>query len=162
MVNNKKNKIEVKLEKVKGCEDLPLPFSASEYSSGTDLLCAESSEIVLKPREIRLVSTGIRIMIPAGYEGQIRPRSGLALKYGITILNSPGTIDADYRGEVKVILINLGENDFIIRRGDRIAQLVIQKVYVPDFKIVSSLSRTKRGEGGFGHSGIRTSNQTKT
>jgi dUTP pyrophosphatase len=96
-------------------------------------------------------------MIPKGYEGQIRPRSGLALKYGITVLNSPGTVDSDYRGIVKVILINLGEEKFIIHRGDRIAQLVIQKVFFPNFKLVKILNKTKRGEGGFGHSGIKNS-----
>jgi dUTP pyrophosphatase len=93
-------------------------------------------------------------MIPKGYEGQIRPRSGLALRYGITVLNTPGTIDSDYRGIVKIILINLGEEEFIIQRGDRIAQLVIQKIFFPNFELVETLDKTKRGEGGFGHSGI--------
>ena len=152
------DKLEIKIEKVKGCEDLPLPVSASEFSSGVDLLSAETSEIILKPGQIKIISTGIKIMIPEGFEGQIRPRSGLALKYGITVLNTPGTIDSDYRGIVKVILINLGEKDFIIQRGDRIAQLVIQKVFSPDFKLVKTLNNTKRGEGGFGHSGIKTQN----
>jgi len=148
------NKIEIKVEKVKDCEDLPLPISSSKFSSGVDLLSAETSEIILKPGKTKLVSTGIKIMIPKGYEGQIRPRSGLALKYGITVLNTPGTIDSDYRGIVKVILINLGEKEFVIQRGDRIAQLVIQKVFFPDFKLIQTLNKTKRGEGGFGHSGI--------
>jgi len=151
------NKIEIKIEKVRGCEDLPLPVSTSELSSGVDLLSAEASDAVLKPGKIKLISTGIKIMIPKGYEGQIRPRSGLALKHGITVLNTPGTIDSDYRGIVKVILINLGEEDFNIQRGDRIAQLVIQKIFSPNFKIVKTLDKTKRGEGGFGHSGIGTS-----
>jgi dUTP pyrophosphatase len=155
-VENKK--IEIKIEKVKGCEDLALPISASKFSSGVDLLCAEAENIVLKPGKIKLVSTGIKIMIPEGYEGQIRPRSGLALKHGITVLNTPGTIDSDYRGIVKIILINLGEEDFNIQRGDRIAQLVIQKIFSPDFKIVETLDKTKRGEGGFGHSGVRNTN----
>ncbi len=154
----KKNRIEIKIEKVKGSEDLPLPISTSEFSSGVDLLSAEVSETVLHPGKIKLISTGIKIMIPKGYEGQIRPRSGLALKCGITILNTPGTIDSDYRGIVKVILINLGEEEFIIQRGDRIAQLVIQKIFFPNFKLVETLDETKRGEGGFGHSGVRTSN----
>jgi len=152
MINN--NKINIKVEKVKGCEDLPLPISVSKFSSGVDLLSAENSKIILKPGKIIFVSTGIKIMIPKGYEGQIRPRSGLALKYGITVLNTPGTIDSDYRGIVKVILINLGEKEFVIQRGDRIAQLVIQKVFFPDFELVPTLNKTKRGEGGFGHSGI--------
>ncbi len=149
------NKIEIKIEKVEGCEDLPLPISASKFSSGVDLLCAEAADTVLKPGKRKLISTGIKIMIPEGYEGQIRPRSGLSLKHGITVLNTPGTIDSDYRGIVKVILINLGEEDFKIQRGDRIAQLVIQKIFFPNFKIVETLDKTKRGEGGFGHSGIR-------
>lgn len=151
------NKIEIQVEKVMGCEDLPLPISASKYSSGVDLYSAENFEIALKPGKTKLVSTGIKIMIPQGYEGQIRPRSGLALKHGITVLNTPGTIDSDYRGIVKVILINLGEKEFVIQRGDRIAQLIIQKVFLPDFKLVKALNNTKRGEGGFGHSGIKTS-----
>jgi len=151
------NKIEIKVEKVKGCEDLPLPISASKFSSGVDLYSAETSEVTLKPGKTKLVSAGIKIMIPQGYEGQIRPRSGLALKHGITILNTPGTIDSDYRGIIKVILINLGEKEFIIQRGDRIAQLIIQKVFLPDFKLVKTLNNTKRGEGGFGHSGIKIS-----
>jgi dUTP pyrophosphatase len=152
-------KIEIKIEKVRGCEDLPLPVSTSEFSSGVDLLSAEASDIVLKPGKIKLISTGIKIMIPKGYEGQIRPRSGLAFKRGITVLNTPGTIDSDYRGIVKVILINLGEEEFIIQRGDRIAQLVIQKIFFPNFKLVETLDETKRGEGGFGHSGIKYSNK---
>jgi len=151
------NKIEIKIEKVRGCEDLPLPVSISEFSSGVDLLSAEASDTVLKPGKIKLISTGIKIMIPKGYEAQIRPRSGLALKYGVTVLNTPGTIDSDYRGIVRVILINLGEKDFNIQRGDRIAQLVIQKIFSPNFKLVGTLDKTKRGEGGFGHSGIGTS-----
>lgn len=148
------NKIEIKIEKVEGCEDLSLPISASKFSSGVDLVSAVSADTVLKPGKIKLISTGIKIMIPEGYEGQIRPRSGLALKHGITVLNTPGTIDSDYRGIVRVILINLGEEDFNIQRGDRIAQLVIQKIFFPNFKIVETLNKTKRGEGGFGHSGI--------
>ena len=148
------NKIEIKIERVRGCEDLPLPVSTSELSSGVDLLSAEVSDTVLKPGKIKLISTGIKIMIPEGYEGQIRPRSGLALKHGITVLNTPGTIDSDYRGIVKIILINLGEEEFIIQRGDRVAQLIIQKIFFPNFKLVETLDKTKRGEGGFGHSGI--------
>ncbi|GAH84081.1 unnamed protein product [marine sediment metagenome] len=151
------NRVEIKIEKLKGCEDLPLPISTTEFSSGVDLLSAEPSNIVLKPGKIKLISTGIKIMIPKSYEGQIRPRSGLALKHGITVLNTPGTIDSDYRGIVKVILINLSKKEFVIQRGDRIAQLVIQKVFFPDFKLVPTLNKTKRGEGGFGHSGIKIS-----
>ena len=152
----KNNEIEIKLEKVEGCEDLPVPVSASKYSSGVDLFSAENHEVFIKPNEIKMVSTGIKIDIPDGYEGQVRPRSGLAIKHGITVLNSPGTIDSDYRGIVKIILINLSEKIFSIQRGDRIAQLVIQKIFFPNFKVVQSLNNTKRGEGGFGHSGIKT------
>ena len=152
----KNNEVEIKIEKIEGCEDLPIPLSASKYSSGVDLFSAEEHEISIKPNEIKLISTGIKIDIPDGYEGQVRPRSGLAVKHGITVLNSPGTIDSDYRGIVKVILINLGGKEFSIQRGDRIAQLVIQKIYFPNFKVVQSLNNTKRGEGGFGHSGLKT------
>lgn len=152
----KNNEVEIKIEKIEGCEDLPIPLSASKYSSGVDLFSAEEHEISIKPNEIKLISTGIKIDIPDGYEGQVRPRSGLAVKHGITVLNSPGTIDSDYRGIVKVILINLGGKEFSIQRGDRIAQLVIQKIYFPNFKVVQSLNNTKRGEGGFGHSGVKT------
>ena len=152
----KNNEVEIKIEKIEGCEDLPVPLSASKYSSGVDLFSAEEHEISIKPNEIKLISTGIKINIPDGYEGQVRPRSGLAVKHGITVLNSPGTIDSDYRGIVKVILINLGGKEFSIQRGDRIAQLVIQKIYFPNFKVVQSLNNTKRGEGGFGHSGVKT------
>jgi dUTP pyrophosphatase len=118
----KNNRIEIKIEQIKGCKDLPLPVSTSEFSSGVDLLSAEALNTVLKPGKIKLISTGIKIMIPKGYEGQVRPRSGLAFKHGITVLNTPGTIDSDYRGIVKVILINLGAEEFVIQRGDRIAQ----------------------------------------
>ena len=152
----KNNEVEIKIEKIEGCEDLPIPLSASKYSSGVDLFSAEEHEISMKPNEIKLISTGIKIDIPDGYEGQVRPRSGMAVKHGITVLNSPGTIDSDYRGIVKVILINLGGKEFSIQRGDRIAQLVIQKIYFPNFKVVQSLNNTKRGEGGFGHSGVKT------
>ena len=152
----KNNEVEIKIEKIEGCEDLPVPLSASKYSSGVDLFSAEEHEISIKPNEIKLISTGIKIDIPDGYEGQVRPRSGLAAKHGITVLNSPGTIDSDYRGIVKVILINLGGKEFSIQRGDRIAQLVIQKIYFLNFKVVQSLNNTKRGEGGFGHSGVKT------
>jgi len=148
------NKIEMRIGKGGGGEGWGLPISRGEFSSGVDLLSAEASDIVLKPRKIKLISTGIKMMIPIGYEGQIRPRSGLALKHGITVLNTPGTIDSDYRGIVKIILINLSEEEFIIKRGDRIAQLVIQKIFFPNFKLVETLDKTGRGEGGFGHSGI--------
>lgn len=149
------DKVLVKIEKEKGCEDLPLPKAASKYSSGIDLQSAESKIIELNPGERVLISTGIKISIPPGYEAQVRPRSGLAYKYGITVLNTPGTIDADYRGVIKVILINHGQESFFINRGDRIAQLVVQKITQPLLVEIQELDNTKRGEGGFGHSGIK-------
>jgi dUTP pyrophosphatase len=134
--------------------DLPLPAYLSPQASGLDLPAAVSEEVVLAPGEIRLIPTGLALAIPPGYEGQIRPRSGLALKHGITLINSPGTIDADYRGEIGLAVINLGPRPFTIRRGDRLAQLVIQKVYRPEIRLVSTLPDTDRGAGGFGHSGV--------
>ena len=146
--------IKVEIAHIKGSEDLPLPKYMTEHASGMDLMAAVKEDTVLKPGEIKLVSTGVQIAIPPGYEGQVRPRSGLALNHGISIVNSPGTIDADYRGEVGVILMNLGKKDFLIRRGDRIAQLVINKVARADLVYVDKLTKTSRNEGGFGHTGL--------
>ncbi len=120
--------VKVKIKRFAHAEDLQLPFYATPGSAGMDLLYAGYEEVVLKPFERKLLPTGIAIELPEGYEAQVRPRSGLALKHGITVLNTPGTIDSDYRGEIKVILINLGNQDFVIRRGDRIAQLVVVEV----------------------------------
>jgi dUTP pyrophosphatase len=118
-------------------------------------ICAGAEEsITLKPGDIELIPTGFAISLPDGFEAQIRPRSGLAVKHGIGIINSPGTIDADYRGEVKIALINLGKEDFIIRRGDRIAQMVINKTYQARFDVVESLDVSLRNDGGFGHTGV--------
>ncbi len=146
--------VEVLLEVLEHAQGLPLPFMATPGSSGADLHAAVGSEIVLDPGDTVLVPTGLRISVPPGYEWQIRPRSGNALKHGVTVLNSPGTVDSDYRGEVKVILANLGRSPFIIKRGDRIAQAVLAPVVRPRFVAVDSLPETSRGEGGFGHSGI--------
>lgn len=132
-------------------DDSLVPFYATEGASGADLRAAEAG--TLKPLERRLVKTGLRIALPSGYEAQVRPRSGLALKHGITMLNSPGTIDSDYRGEIGVIMINLGGEDFSFSKGDRIAQLVISKYSRADFKKVDSLEDTARSSGGFGHTG---------
>ena len=132
-----------------------LPAYATDASSGVDLCAFIEEPIVLKPFERSLVPTGIFIGIPEGYEAEVRPRSGIAIKYGVTVLNTPGTIDADYRGEVKVILINLGAEPFTINNGDRIAQMVFKSVARVDWKIVESLSETARGEGGFGSTGHR-------
>jgi dUTP pyrophosphatase len=123
-------------------------------ASGLDLPAAVAGEITLAPGEIRLIPTGLVMAIPEGYEGQIRPRSGLALKHGISLINSPGTIDSDYRGEIGLPLINLGPAPYTIRRGDRVAQLVIQEVCRVELRLTSDLEATVRGGGGFGHSGV--------
>ena len=130
-----------------------LPNYATVGSSGVDIRANISSPIILKPLQRELVTTGLFIELPIGFEAQIRPRSGLALKQGITCLNSPGTIDNDYRGEIKVILINLSNENVTINNGDRIAQMVIAKVEQVSFVLVNNLTETKRGEGGFGHTG---------
>ncbi|HOC30643.1 MAG: dUTP diphosphatase [Armatimonadetes bacterium] len=132
---------------------LPLPVYATGDSAGMDLFAACEENVVLHPGDRTLVTTGLRIAIPSGYEGQIRPRSGLALKHGIACLNSPGTIDADYRGIVRVILANLGHEPYVIHRGDRIAQLVIAPVTRVEWQEMDELPATERGDGGFGHTG---------
>ena len=134
--------------------DNAMPCYETVNSAGMDLRAyLPDGELVIKPMQRALVPTGLFMEIPVGYEGQVRPRSGLAIKSGITVLNSPGTIDADYRGEVKVILINLSDSDFVIKSGDRIAQLVIAKQEQPEVVEVQTLSETERGAGGFGHTG---------
>jgi dUTP pyrophosphatase len=137
-----------------GTEDLPLPAYATPGSAGMDLHAAVESEVTLQPGERRLIPTGLRIAIPPGFEGQVRPRSGLASKYGISLVNAPGTIDSDYRGPLQVLLINLGTEPFTIRRGDRIAQLVITPVATASLVEVDELPETLRNEGGFGHTGL--------
>ncbi len=131
----------------------PLPEYATEQSAGLDLRANLTADVTLQPLERRLIPTGLRIALPKGYEAQVRPRSGLALKHGITLLNTPGTIDADYRGEIGVIMVNLSNEPFKITHGDRIAQLVIARFEHADWDIVESLDETSRGEGGFGHTG---------
>ena len=130
--------------------DLPLPKFETTLAAGADLRAALDADMVLAPAERALVPTGFAMALPAGYEAQIRPRSGLAYKHGITCLNTPGTIDADYRGEVKVLLINHGQESFTITRGERIAQMVIAPITQPNFQRVETLDDTARGEGGFG------------
>lgn len=130
-----------------------LPAYETASSAGMDLRAFVDADVVLKPFERKLIPTGLYIELPDGYEAQIRPRSGLAIKSGITVLNSPGTIDADYRGEIKVILINLSQDDFIIKSGDRICQMVIAKHEKAEFVEVDEISETERGSGGFGHTG---------
>ncbi|MBI3910188.1 MAG: dUTP diphosphatase [Armatimonadetes bacterium] len=133
--------------------DLPLPTYATSGSAGMDLLAAVSEPLTLLPGARALVSTGIRIALPEGFEAQVRPRSGLALRHGVTCLNSPGTIDADYRGTVSVILINLGTEPFTLRRGERIAQMVVAPVTRAVWREVEALPESARGAGGFGHTG---------
>jgi dUTP pyrophosphatase len=132
-----------------------IPQKMSENSSGYDLFAAEPKEIIMKPGDIKLVSTGIAISLEPGYEAQVRPRSGLAIKHGIGILNSPGTIDSDYRGEIKVILFNFGEEEFGIEPGMRIAQLVVARYEAVEFCELLELNATDRGAGGFGHTGVK-------
>lgn len=134
--------------------NLELPSYETSKSAGMDLRACITENITIKPMERKLIKTGIAISIPENYEVQIRPRSGLALKQGITVLNTPGTIDADYRGEIGVILINLGENDFIVERGMRIAQMVVNPIVQAELIEVAELDATQRGEGGFGSTGV--------
>jgi dUTP pyrophosphatase len=133
----------------------PLPQYATSQSAGMDLRANIDADIILKPMQRHLVPTGLHIALPVGYEAQIRPRSGLALKHGITVLNSPGTVDADYRGEVMALLINLSQEDFIINPGERIAQMVIARHEQAEFQIVEELDETERGAGGYGHTGTK-------
>lgn len=132
-----------------------LPEYATTQSAGMDLRANIDESIVLHPMERRLVPTGLFMALPVGYEAQIRPRSGLALKHGITVLNTPGTIDADYRGEIMVLLINFSQNDFVINDGERIAQMVIAKHENAEFIEVETLDDTERGTGGYGHTGVK-------
>ena len=133
----------------------PLPEYATAQSAGLDLRANIEEAIVLNPMERKLVGTGLFMALPPGYEAQVRPRSGLALKHGITVLNSPGTIDADYRGELKVLLVNLSNEPFVVNEGERIAQLVIAKHEKAEFKLVEELDDTERGAGGYGHTGVK-------
>ncbi|NPD92591.1 dUTP diphosphatase [Xylanibacter muris] len=132
-----------------------LPAYATEQSAGMDLRANIDAPVTLRPMERRLIGTGLHIALPPGYEAQIRPRSGLALKHGITVLNSPGTIDADYRGEIMVLLVNLSSEDFIVNDGERIAQMVIAEYGKAGFVEVDELDDTARGEGGYGHTGVK-------
>ena len=133
----------------------PLPQYATSQSAGMDLRANLSEPIVLHPMERRLIPTGLYIALPEGFEAQVRPRSGQALKHGLTVLNAPGTIDADYRGEVGVVLINLSQDDFVINDGERIAQMVIARYEQATFKVVEELDETERGAGGYGHTGVK-------
>ncbi|MCS7272719.1 MAG: dUTP diphosphatase [Fimbriimonadales bacterium] len=147
------NKVRVAITQEPDATDLPLPHYQTEGAAGVDLYAAVKEPVILQPGERALVPTGIRIALPPGYEAQVRPRSGLAIRHGIGLLNAPGTIDSDYRGEIQVILINWGQEPFVIRRGERIAQLVVAPVARVEWELVPELPPTARGEGGFGHTG---------
>ena len=133
----------------------PLPAYATEQSAGMDLRADIEQLVTLKPLERRLIPTGLHIALPQGYEAQVRPRSGLALKHGITVLNTPGTIDADYRGEIGVVLVNLSNEDFVVNPGERVAQMVIAQYEQAVLQTVDTLDETERGEGGYGHTGVK-------
>lgn len=146
--------INLKIKRISGeFNDIPLPAYSTEGSSGMDIRAAVKDEMTIAAGSLELIPTNISVEIPHGYEIQVRPRSGLAAKNSIGVLNSPGTIDSDYRGELKIILFNFGKQDFIIRRGERIAQLVISKVYRAEVEETSELNDSARGSGGFGHTG---------
>lgn len=133
----------------------PMPTYATPQSAGMDLRANLEEPVVLHPMERRLIPTGLHVALPEGYEAQVRPRSGLALKHGLTVLNAPGTIDADYRGEIGVVLVNLSQEDFTINDGERIAQLVVARYEQVEFSLVETLDETERGEGGYGHTGVK-------
>jgi len=145
--------VEVRVRRVAEAADLPLPTRATTGAAGIDLRARVDGAIDVSPGARVLVPTGIQIALPEGYEAQVRPRSGLALEHGLTLLNSPGTVDADYRGEIAVLLVNLGQEPARVRRGDRIAQLVVQRVPATTWIEVEELPSTRRGDGGFGHTG---------
>jgi dUTP pyrophosphatase len=145
----------VQVKRLAGARDLKLPVRASQQAAGVDLHAAIETSITLEPGERAVVPTGIAVALPPGYEAQVRPRSGLAVRHGIALVNSPGTIDADYRGEIKVILINHGAATVMFERGDRIAQLVVQRLPDIEWEAVDELPVTARGAGGFGHTGDR-------
>lgn len=148
------DKVVLKVKRLEGNEDLPLPSYESEGSSGMDLRASVKEPLILQPGEIRLVPTGISVAVPSGFEAQIRPRSGLALRHGIGMVNAPGTIDSDYRGEVGIVLVNWGTDPFTVERGHRIAQMVINRVCRAELHEVEALDCTSRGAGGFGHTGV--------
>ena len=144
-------KIEVCIQKTNGNDDIPLPRYMTNQAAGMDIFAAVTDEEIILPGQRKKIPTGIKIALPQGYEAQIRPRSGLAINQGITLLNSPGTIDSDYRGEIALIVINLGEEPFIVKRGMRIAQMVVQKICRLEWIENAELTNTSRGSGGFGH-----------
>ena len=147
-------RLDIPIRRLPHGDGLDLPAYATEMSAGLDLLAAVAEDVVLQPGERRLIPSGIAIALPPGVEAQVRPRSGLALKHGVTVLNTPGTIDADYRGEIGVILINLGQEPFTVSRGSRIAQMVIARHATADWRPVDALETSARGDGGFGSTGL--------
>ena len=146
-------KVQVKIKRRESAKDLPIPSYATAGSSGVDLYADVETDTVISPGEIKLVSCGIYMELPEGYEAETRPRSGLALKHGITLVNSPGTIDSDYRGLVNLIVTNIGREDFVVKRGHRLAQMVIKEVTQAEFLETEELGETQRSHGGFGHTG---------
>jgi deoxyuridine 5'-triphosphate nucleotidohydrolase len=148
-------KVEIQIKVLPHGENLPLPSYKTPLASGMDIVAAVQDNVVLEPLSVKAIETGIKMAIPKGYEVQIRPRSGLALKNSITCLNTPGTIDADYRGEIKIILANLGKDSFVVERGMRIAQAVVCPVVQGELTVVDKLDNTIRGEGGFGSTGVK-------
>ncbi len=145
--------LRVQITREPGTEDIPLPQYETDHAAGMDVRAAVTEPVTLQPGERTLVPTGLRIALPPGFEAQIRPRSGLAIKHGLSLLNSPGTIDADYRGEIRIIIANFGQKPYTIERGDRIAQMIIAPVTRAEWDVVSELQDTKRGAGGFGSTG---------
>lgn len=146
--------VRISIQKLPGNDDLALPAYETEHAAGMDLRAAVTEPVTLQPGARLAVPTGLRVAIPPGYEGQVRPRSGLAIREGITMINTPGTIDADYRGEIKILLINLSETPYNIHRGDRIGQLIIAPVARVEWQETTTLDETARGTGGFGHTGV--------
>ena len=144
-------KVTVTIQRLPGTEDLPLPRYMTEHAAGLDVFAAVGQEVSIFPGQREMIPTGLAIALPEGYEAQIRPRSGIAWKHGVTLVNAPGTIDADYRGEIGILLINHGDQPFVVRRGDRIAQMIVQRVCRVQWDVHPELNPTGRGDGGFGH-----------
>jgi dUTP pyrophosphatase len=144
-------KVTVTIQRLPGNEDLPLPRYMTEHAAGLDIFAAVGQEVSILPGQREMIPTGLAIALPEGYEAQIRPRSGIAWKHGVTLVNAPGTIDADYRGEIGILLINHGDQTFVVRRGDRIAQMIVQRVCRVQWDVHPELNPTGRGDGGFGH-----------
>jgi len=161
-MSNVQSNVQVRMMRLPHASDLPLPAYQSELAAGLDLVAAVPSEepVIIAPGNRAMIPTGIALALPAGVEGQIRPRSGLAMRHGITVLNSPGTVDADYRGEVQVVLVNFGHDSFTVHRGIRIAQLVFAATMQAVICEVASLDKTPRGGGGFGSTGMKSERRT--